>query len=200
MKTFFLLMIGAAMACAQAGKSGDMEFVIVPFGIPCDESLQSKILGMPCPPAEEQGAMIHVRSEAANFDAFRITVVSLDGSGTRVTTQFSDRPVDGFATAAFRIGRLQTTDFTNGTVILTVTAEKVKKTGEVAAVFAPPVITIGETKWGPPPKNSSEAWRGVGTWGIPGDIVKVTIWGDSRDVADLVKIRSGSEKSTIVVR
>jgi hypothetical protein len=108
MRLVLLLFALSFMAAAQEATA-----VYAPLGIPCDPAGPSPLgEGFPflCPPEEEQGILVFLRTDNSGAVGYRTTVrYTTAGGEEKEAVQVVAKRETGIWTAdAFRIGRLQT--------------------------------------------------------------------------------------------
>lgn len=87
--------------------------VYAPLGIPCDPAGPSPLgPGFPfiCPPEEEQGIMVFLRTESADAAGYRTTVryTTAAGEQREAIQVIAKRPTGIWTADVFKIGRVQT--------------------------------------------------------------------------------------------
>lgn len=107
MRLVLMLFAFALMAVAQEATA-----VFAPLGIPCDPAGPSPLgQGFPfvCPPEEEQGILVFLRTDSAGAVGYRTTVryTTAGGEQREAVQTVAKREVGIWTADVFRIGRLQ---------------------------------------------------------------------------------------------
>lgn len=132
-KVALLAMFVSSITFAQfQGKRDGVEWIVSRLGLPCDGEINEAARGCFEPP---QGAFVHLRSDAIDFDGYRVMLYIRErGGATREVVKYIDREKFNFSTTAawatinfHDIGRLKTRTI-DGTEILFLHVNKVRKT------------------------------------------------------------------------
>lgn len=117
------------LALLSIGLAQDAQAVYSPMGIPCDPSGPNPFgQGFPfvCPPEEEQGILVFLRTDSSSARGYRTSVKYTTASGEeKEAVQVVAKRDSGVWTVdVFKIGRLQTVSL-GGIKIVSVTAQPV---------------------------------------------------------------------------
>lgn len=143
--------IAAPTASCQTVEKDGVQVRVTPTSIPCEPG--TLIFGMfKCAPAEEQGILVHVRSDPPwDFDEYVVEVRYTDSKGSHsiiktVPAKYpitTDAPMfdTGWRTVGFNTGRVHTDSLPG----ITITSIRVTKAP------APVIISVGDTRFSGPP-------------------------------------------------
>lgn len=143
-----VLMVTASYG--QVLRQGDTEAIVAPLGIPCEPGDQ--IFGLfTCPPIEQQGVLVHVRSDdwrTGSHEEYAVTLTYRTAAGERRTAtatakrerDFGKEWDDGWRAVGFNVGRMATGP------LLGISVESVA----ISKVAKPVVITVGASMFGEP--------------------------------------------------
>lgn len=149
-KLLCVLALTLSASHAQVLRQGDAEAIVAPLGIPCEPGEQ--VFGLfPCPPVEQQGVLVHVRSDdwrTGSHESYSVTITYRTATGERKMAtsvvkrerNFGKEWDDGWRAVGFNVGRMATGPL-SGITVESVAVSKVAK---------PVVITLGKTEIGPP--------------------------------------------------
>lgn len=147
---FSLLFFACLLPAQYQGKQGDVHWIVARLGFPCDGQIsEATRLCFEAP----QGAFVHLRSEAIDFDGYRVMMyIREKGGATREVVKYVDREKHVFggsqqpwATILFdNIGRVKTASL-DGTEILYLHVNKVRRTD-----VSPIVVPLGNAVAGLP--------------------------------------------------
>lgn len=145
-----ILTILATVSRGEVLRQGDTEAIVAPLGIPCESG--DLIFGLfSCPPVEQQGVLVHVRSDdwrTGSHEEYAVTIIYRTAAGERRTAtatakrerSFGKEWDDGWRAVGFNVGRMATGPL-SGITVESVAVSKVAK---------PVVITVGASTFGEP--------------------------------------------------
>ena len=120
----------------HSGTIGDIEWMVSPLGFPCEPGEQF-FPGVTCPPIDQQGVFVMLRSTDESFAYFRIVVTyrsreGVEGTAERITPRMlGTNPSGGgpaWSAGDFRIGRLSVPHLPDGIKVIRVRFEKLAAT------------------------------------------------------------------------
>lgn len=136
-----LFLFACLLPAQYQGRQGDVHWIVSRLGFPCDGPItEASRLCFD----EPQGALVHLRSDAIDFDGYRVMMYIREKSGaTREVVKYVDREkyvfggnAQPWATIMFSdIGRVKAPTI-DGTEILFIHVNKVRKTN-VSPVVIP---------------------------------------------------------------